>query len=60
MNEIVGLKAITEIDLAVVGTGTFGMTADSVMDSPRMGAIFGRMLLSGRRAAELTMDLIKN
>jgi thiazole biosynthesis enzyme len=36
-----------------------GMAANAVMGSPRMGAIFGGMLLSGRRAAELAIELIK-
>jgi thiazole biosynthesis enzyme len=35
-----------------------GMAANAVMGSPRMGAIFGGMLLSGRRAAELAIELI--
>ena len=32
-----------------------GMAANAVYGSPRMGAIFGGMLLSGRKAAELVM-----
>jgi thiamine thiazole synthase len=36
-----------------------GMAANAVFGSPRMGAVFGGMLLSGRKAAELAMDLLK-
>ena len=36
-----------------------GMAANAVFGSPRMGAIFGGMLLSGRKAAELAIDLLK-
>jgi len=36
-----------------------GMTANAVFGSPRMGAIFGGMLLSGKKAAEVAMDLLK-
>jgi thiamine thiazole synthase len=36
-----------------------GMTANAVFGSPRMGAIFGGMLLSGRRAARVAMKLLK-
>lgn len=36
-----------------------GMTANAVFGSPRMGAIFGGMLLSGRRAARVAMRSVK-
>src|SRR4030042_800928 len=36
-----------------------GMAANAVFGSPRMGAVFGGMLLSGRKVAELAMDLLK-
>ncbi|MFO7711621.1 MAG: sulfide-dependent adenosine diphosphate thiazole synthase [Dehalococcoidia bacterium] len=36
-----------------------GMTANAVFGSPRMGAIFGGMLLSGKKAAEVARTLIK-
>jgi thiamine thiazole synthase len=36
-----------------------GMAANAVFGGPRMGAIFGGMLLSGRKAAKLAMDLLK-
>ena len=35
-----------------------GMTANAVFGSPRMGAIFGGMLLSGRKAAQVAMELL--
>ena len=36
-----------------------GMAANAVFGSPRMGAIFGGMLLSGKKAAEETLKIIQ-
>jgi thiamine thiazole synthase len=41
------------------GLVVVGMTANAVLGSPRMGAIFGGMLLSGKKAACVAMKLLK-
>lgn len=35
-----------------------GMSANAVFASPRMGAIFGGMFLSGKKAADLALDIL--
>jgi len=37
-----------------------GMAANAVCGSPRMGAIFGGMFLSGKKAAEVVIDKLKS
>jgi sulfide-dependent adenosine diphosphate thiazole synthase len=44
---------------AYPGLVVAGMTANAVFGSPRMGAIFGGMLLSGKKAAQVAMELLK-
>jgi thiazole biosynthesis enzyme len=55
-----GEKAILENTREVYpGLVVAGMTANAVFGSPRMGAIFGGMLLSGKKAARVAKELLK-
>ena len=56
----VGEKEIVENTKEVCpGLLVAGMAASAVFGSPRMGAIFGGMLLSGERAAEIARQIIE-
>ena len=50
------LENTREVHLGLV---VAGMTANAVFGSPRMGAIFGGMLLSGKKAARVAEKLLK-
>jgi thiamine thiazole synthase len=55
----VGEKEIIENTKEVYpGLIVAGMAANAVFGSPRMGAIFGGMLLSGKVAAEVATDIL--
>ncbi len=55
----VGEKAIVDNTREVYpGLIVAGMAANAVFGAPRMGPIFGGMLLSGRRAAEIAFKLL--
>jgi thiamine thiazole synthase len=55
-----GEEAILENTREVYpGLVVAGMTANAVFGSPRMGAIFGGMLLSGKKAARVATELLK-
>ncbi|MGD9496752.1 MAG: sulfide-dependent adenosine diphosphate thiazole synthase, partial [Armatimonadota bacterium] len=41
------------------GVVVSGMAANAVSRSPRMGAIFGGMLLSGQRAAQIAAEIVR-
>ena len=56
----VGEKDVVENTKEVYpGLIAAGMAATAVFGSPRMGPIFGGMLLSGKKAAKLAMELLK-
>ena len=56
----IGEKKVSENTKEVYpGLIVAGMAATAVCGSPRMGPIFGGMLLSGKKAAQLAVDLLK-
>ena len=56
----VGEKEIIENTKEVYpGLIVAGMAANAVLGAPRMGPVFGGMLLSGKRAAKVAMDILR-
>ena len=56
----IGEKEIVENTKEVYpGLIVAGMAANAAFGSPRMGAIFGGMLISGKRAAEISVDIVQ-
>lgn len=53
LDEVVISKAIAETFEVFPGLYVAGMEANAVYGGPRMGPVFGGMLLSGRKVAEL-------
>ena len=55
----VGEKMLIENTKEVYpGLMVAGMAANAVFGSPRMGAIFGGMLLSGKKAADIAAQIV--
>ena len=50
---------VTNTDEVYPGLFVTGMAANNAYGGPRMGPIFGGMLLSGKRAAEMLMKRLK-
>jgi thiamine thiazole synthase len=56
--EMAESKIIENTQEVYPGLIVAGMAANAVFGAPRMGPIFGGMLLSGRRAAEIALDIL--
>nr|WP_321498827.1 sulfide-dependent adenosine diphosphate thiazole synthase [uncultured Methanolobus sp.] len=57
----IGERALMETTKEVYpGLIVAGMAANAVAGAPRMGPVFGGMMLSGKRAAEIAIEKLKN
>ena len=52
-------KQALDVEVAIGGAGPAGMAANTGLGAPRMGPIFGGMLLSGRRSAEVVIEILQ-
>jgi thiamine thiazole synthase len=57
--EIAERKIVENTREVYPGLIVAGMSANAVCGGPRMGPIFGGMLLSGKRAAEVAIKIIQ-
>lgn len=57
--EVAEKKVVENTGEVYPGLVVAGMAVSAVFGSPRMGPVFGGMLLSGKKAAELTVELLK-
>ena len=58
--EVAERKIIENTKEVYPGLIVAGMAANAVCGTPRMGPIFGGMLLSGKRAAEVAMEILSS
>jgi thiazole biosynthesis enzyme len=58
--EVAESKILENTQEVYPGLIVAGMAANAVHGAPRMGPIFGGMLISGKRAAELAVEILSN